>query len=176
MHWITIFATAVVIGQGTEILVWLVQAHFWRDFKLHAYVCDITHTDYQPLELIVSILASNTKFWNQARSGQIEQKPMKSLKTNRSGDLHRVSVLAWVKPSVCFWVDIWQHCFFHWCPYSTVVFIFISLYQLSRTRQLVSKFNSFGGSFLVTESPCYIAGCENREQLQASDIFRETPG
>ena len=33
----------------------------------------------------------------------------------------------------------------------------------------------FSGSLLVTESPCYIAGCENRQHLQASDIFRETP-
>ena len=32
------------------------------------------------------------------------------------------------------------------------------------------------GPFLATESPCYIAGCESRWQLQASDIFRETQG
>ena len=32
------------------------------------------------------------------------------------------------------------------------------------------------GPFLATELPCYIAGCESRWQLQASDIFRETPG
>ena len=40
----------------------------------------------------------------------------------------------------------------------------------------LSKFNYFSGSFLATESPWYIAGCESRQQLQASDIFRETPG
>ena len=34
----------------------------------------------------------------------------------------------------------------------------------------------FSGSHLVTESHCYIAGCESRQQLQASDIFRETQG
>ena len=33
----------------------------------------------------------------------------------------------------------------------------------------------FSGSLLATESPCYIAGCESRQHLQASDIFRETP-
>ena len=33
----------------------------------------------------------------------------------------------------------------------------------------------FSGSLLVTESPCYIAGCESRQHLQASDIFRENP-
>ena len=32
----------------------------------------------------------------------------------------------------------------------------------------------FSGSLLATESPCYIAGCESRQHLQASDIFRET--
>ena len=34
----------------------------------------------------------------------------------------------------------------------------------------------FSGSLLVTESPCYIARCESRQQLQASDIFRENQG
>ena len=34
----------------------------------------------------------------------------------------------------------------------------------------------FTGSLLATESPCYIAGCESRQQLQASDIFRKTQG
>ena len=29
----------------------------------------------------------------------------------------------------------------------------------------------FSGSLLVTELPCYIAGCESRHHLQASDIL-----
>ena len=50
---------------------------------------------------------SNAKFWNQARLGQIKFKPMKYLNTCR-GQVTCVgsSMLAWVKPSVWFWVNL----------------------------------------------------------------------
>ena len=34
----------------------------------------------------------------------------------------------------------------------------------------------FSGSLLATESPCYIAGCESRQHLQASDILGKPQG
>ena len=61
------------------------------------------HIKYKPPEMSVQIFLSNTKFSNQARLGQIMFKPMKYLKTTRSGDLCGASMLAWLKPLVWFW-------------------------------------------------------------------------
>ena len=55
------------------------------------------HIKYKPLEMSVQIFSSNTKFSNQARLGQIMFKPMKYLKTTRSGDLCGASMLAWLE-------------------------------------------------------------------------------
>ena len=100
---------------------------------------------------------------------------MKYLKTTRSGDLCGISMLAWVKPSVWFWIKFSEHqlLLFLLFLYNDVCLQYF--HNLSWTSQLVSKFRLFSGSLLVTESPCYIAGCESRQHLQASDIFRETP-
>ena len=53
------------------------------------------------------------------------------------------------------------------------VFKIFSIYH-GQGNWLVSS-DYFSGSHLVTESPYYIAGCESRQHLQASDIFRKTP-
>ena len=58
--------------------------------------------------------------------------------------------------------------------HNDVNFVYL-LYYHGQGKWLVSS-DYFSGSPLVTESPCYIAGCESRQHLQASDIFRETPG
>ena len=146
----------------------LIGSSYFLEGLFHAYVCDITHIKYKPLEMPLQISSPNAKFSNQARLGQIMFKPMKYLKTTRSGDLCGVSMLAWLKPSVWFWethvfTSIFA-IFSQWCQ-------FCQFAVLSWTRKLVSKFNYFSGSFLANESPCYIAGCESRQQLQASDIF-----
>ena len=51
----------------------------------------------------------------------------------------------------------------------------LNLYYHGQGNWLVSSI-ILVESFLATESPCYIVGCESRWQLQASDIFRETSG
>ena len=71
------------------------------------------HIKYKPLEMSVQIFLSNTKFSNQARLGQIMFKPMKYLKTTRSGDLCGASMLAWLKPLVWFWELKCSHLFCH---------------------------------------------------------------
>ena len=53
------------------------------------------------------------------------------------------------------------------------IFNIFSIYH-GQGNWLISS-DYFSGSPLATESPCYIAGCESRQHLQVSDIFRETP-
>ena len=68
------------------------------------------------------------------------------------------------------------HVFTSTLPYFQNDVNFVNLlYYHGQGNWLVSS-DYFNGSFLATELPCYIAGCESRWQLQASDIFRETPG
>ena len=87
MHWITIFRSVVVIGQWTEILVWLVQVIFGGTFSFMHMSVTSRILSINPWNCQVQISSSNAKFSNQARLGQIKFKPIKYLETIRSGDL-----------------------------------------------------------------------------------------
>ena len=71
---------------------------------------------------------------------------MKSMKTFRSGDLHGSQCWLGWNPQFGSENSCVHIYFSQWCKFNKFV--------LSWTRQLVSKFNYFSGSFLATESTC----------------------